>query len=49
MRVGAYTDRVTAEDVSDRLRRRGFVSIVTRAGMGPQLRADADTVPAGGG
>ena len=49
VRVGAYTDSASAEDVRERLRRRGFLSIVTRAGMGPQLSADGDTVAAGGG
>jgi rare lipoprotein A len=49
VRIGTFTDPGAAEDVRDRLRRKGIVSIVTRAGMGPMLSADEPVTAAGGG
>jgi rare lipoprotein A len=37
VRVGTYTDSGTAEEMRRRLRRRGYHSVLTRAGLGPLL------------
>jgi rare lipoprotein A len=37
VRIGTFADAGEAEEVRQRLRRRGYHSVVTRAGMGPRL------------
>lgn len=37
VRIGTFTDSATAESVRAQLRRRGFHSVLTRAGLGPRL------------
>lgn len=41
VRVGTFADSREAEELRRRLRRRGYHSIVTRAGLGPRLSGDA--------
>jgi rare lipoprotein A len=37
VRVGTFRQRADAQELQERLRRRGFRSVITRAGMGPVL------------
>jgi rare lipoprotein A len=41
VRVGTFTSSADARATSDRLRRRGYHSVLTRAGLGPRLSEDS--------
>jgi len=47
VRLGSFSDTAAADELRDRLQRRGFFAFVTRAGMGPQLSDEPQPAAAG--